>query len=119
MKHRNILESSVTAGHGVIFALRRQKSVRVIAIIAVLVSAASVFLKLTVVEYMVLSVTITMVFVAELMNSGLEYAIDLVTEDYHDLAKAAKDVAAAAVLLACVNSVVVGGLWLAGRLGWI
>lgn len=119
MKHRNVFESLVTAANGLVFALRRQRSVRTIAVIAGIVTAASLFLKLTAVEYMVLSVTITLVFITELINSGLEYAIDLVTEDYHDLAKAAKDVAAAAVLLACANSLIVGAFWLAGRLGWI
>jgi len=101
------------------FALRHQRSVKAIAAIAIIVTAVSAFLKLTAVEYMILTTTISLVFITELINSGLEYAIDLVTEDYHDLAKAAKDVAAAAVLLACVNAVLVGAIWLMGRLGWM
>jgi diacylglycerol kinase (ATP) len=119
VKHRNVVESTVTAAGGLFFALKRQRSVRAIAIIAVIVCLTSLFLRLTAVEYMILSITISLVLITELINSGLEYAIDLVTEDYHDLAKAAKDVAAAAVFVACVNSVVTGAVWLAGRLGWI
>ncbi len=118
MKHRNVWESSVTAFQGLMFALRNQRSVRVIAAIAVTVTAISAFLNLTAVEYMILATSVTLVFITELINSGLEYAIDLITEDYHDLAKAAKDVASAAVLLACLNAVLVGAIWLIGRLGW-
>jgi diacylglycerol kinase (ATP) len=119
VKHKNVFESTITAGQGLIFALRHQRSIRTIAIIAVLVTALSPFLKLTAAEYMILTITISLVFITELINSGLEYAIDLVTEDYHDLAKAAKDVGAAAVFLACLNSVIVGVIWLVGRLGWL
>jgi diacylglycerol kinase (ATP) len=119
VKHKNVLESTITAGRGIIFALRHQRSIRTIAIIAVTVTALSPWLKLTAVEYMILTITISLVFITELINSGLEYAIDLVTDDYHDLAKAAKDIAAAAVFLACLNSVIVGVVWLAGRLGWL
>ncbi len=101
------------------FALKHQKAVRAIAAIAAVVTGASLFLKLTPAEYMILAITVSLVLITELINSGLEYAIDLVTEDYHDLAKAAKDVAAAAVLLACLNAVIVAAVWLIGRLGWI
>lgn len=118
MKHKNVPESAVTAFQGLLYALRRQRNIRTIAVIAVVVTVSSLFLKLSPVEYMILSITVTLVFVAELINSGLEYAIDLVTEDYHDLARAAKDVAATAVLVACLNSVFIGAIWLAGRLGW-
>ena len=119
MKHKNVFESALTAWQGLVFALRRQRSVRTIAVIALIVTAVSFFLKLSPAEYMILTVTIMLVFITELLNSGLEYTIDLVTEDYHDLAKAAKDVAAAAVLLACANAVIIGAIWLLGRLGWI
>ncbi len=83
------------------------------------VAAASPFLGLKPVEYMILSVTVSLVVITELVNSGLEYAIDLVTEDYHELAKAAKDVAAAAVLISCINAVAVAGIWTLGKLGWL
>jgi len=52
----------------------------------------------------------------------VEAVIDLVTEEYHPLAKTAKDVAAGAVLIAAVTAVIVGILLLAqpllARLGW-
>ena len=48
------------------------------------------------------------VLVLELLNTALESLVDLITQAYHPLAKRVKDIAAAAVLVAAVMSVVVG-----------
>ena len=45
-----------------------------------------------------------------MINTSIEATIDLITQDYHELAKVAKNVAAGAVLVAAANSVVVGYL---------
>jgi len=50
------------------------------------------------------------VLIAELLNSGLEAAIDRIGEDIHPLSKKAKDVGSAAVFIALVNVVVTWGL---------
>ena len=44
----------------------------------------------------------------ELINSSIEAVVDLVTEEYHPLAKVAKDTSAAAVFVSALASVVVG-----------
>lgn len=44
----------------------------------------------------------------ETMNTAIERTVDLITEDYHPLAKTAKDIAAAAVLIYAVTAAVVG-----------
>jgi diacylglycerol kinase len=68
----------------------------------------SLWLPLTKVEILILFVCILLVIVAELINTAVETVIDLVTRDFHPLAKVAKDVAAGAVLLSAGMSVVVG-----------
>ena len=57
-----------------------------------------------------LALTITFVFFAELINTAVEAVVDLITEKYNEYAKIAKNVAAGAVLLAAVNSLIVGYL---------
>jgi undecaprenol kinase len=47
-------------------------------------------------------------FALELVNSGIERVVDLVTEEYHPFAKQAKDLAAGAVFIYAVVSVVIG-----------
>lgn len=44
----------------------------------------------------------------ELINTALEHVVDLVTERYQPLAKAAKDAAAGAVLVYAILSVIIG-----------
>ena len=51
-----------------------------------------------------------------MVNTALERVIDLITEDYHPLARLVKDVAAGAVLIAAINSIVVGYLLFFDRL---
>ena len=53
---------------------------------------------------------ISFVLIAEMINTALEYAIDLFTTSYDPLAKIAKDVAAGAVLIATVNALAVAYL---------
>jgi diacylglycerol kinase len=53
------------------------------------------------------------VFVAEMFNTVMETVVDLATEEYHPLARQAKDVAAGAVLIAAITAVAVGILILA------
>jgi diacylglycerol kinase len=71
-----------------------------------------------VVEWAILTLTIGLVFVAEMFNSVAEAAVDAVTLEYHPLAKAAKDIAAGAVVFAAIISVVVGLLLFGPRL-WV
>jgi diacylglycerol kinase len=59
-------------------------------------------------EWAILMVTIGLVLVAEGLNSAIERAIDTTTPSFHPLAKAAKDIAAGAVLIAATISVIVG-----------
>ena len=55
-----------------------------------------------------LALTIGLVISCELINTAIEAVVDLVTEDYHPLAKVAKDTAAAAVFVFAIVAVIVG-----------
>jgi len=52
--------------------------------------------------------SISIVFICEIINTAVEKTVDTMTQDYHPIAKIAKDVAASAVLVAAINSVIVG-----------
>ena len=59
-------------------------------------------------EWVWIVFAIGMVMCAELFNSAIERVVDLVTEDYHELAKAAKDLAAGAVLVIVITAIWIG-----------
>ena len=62
------------------------------------------------VETALLMGTVLLVLIVELLNTGIEAAVDRVSLDLHDLSKRAKDFASAAVFLSLV---LCGGVWLA------
>ena len=67
-----------------------------------------IYFKLRAEEFIALLITITLVLSAELLNTALEKAVDLCCSESSPLARAAKDAAAGAVLLASVNAAAVG-----------
>ena len=61
-------------------------------------------------EILVLLFMINFVLVAEMFNSAIEATVDLISPNYHPLAKFAKDIAAGAVLITTVMAIIVGTL---------
>ncbi len=96
------------AFHGLWYALRTQRNARVHAAIATLAIAVSIFLRISSVEFAMIFIAITGVFIAEMFNTVIEICVDLASPTYHPLAKIAKDVAAGAVLLNAILSVIIG-----------
>lgn len=79
-------------------------------IATVLVSFLGIYFQITKTEWLILVLCMALVIVAEALNSALEYVVDLTTSQIHPLAKKAKDVAAAAVLLAALFSCIIAVL---------
>ncbi|HUV74997.1 MAG TPA: diacylglycerol kinase family protein [Anaerolineae bacterium] len=121
-QHSTLVESFRFAFAGLGQALRTQRNARIHATIAAVVLILGAALGLEPIEWAVIALTIGFVFVAELFNTVVEAAIDLVTEDYHPLAKQAKDMAAGAVLISALVAVAVGililGPPLLAKIGW-
>ena len=115
MKSRTLIESFNYAVSGIIYTLKTERNMRVHFIIAILVILISLFFDFSRVE-LLLFFTITLVLMAEMINTAIERVVDLITEDYHPLARLAKDIAAGGVLIAAINSLVVGYLLFFGRL---
>lgn len=79
---------------------------------ALLIFPLILILRVTEVEFVLISLSISFVLFAELMNTAVEAVVDLVSPDYHPLARIAKDVAAGAVLMAAIGAAVMGYLTL-------
>jgi diacylglycerol kinase (ATP) len=99
------------AYRGLIYAVRTQRNMRFHVVVAALVLVASLFLGVSKFELAVLVLVIVAVFITEMFNTALEFAVD------HPLAKLSKDVSAGAVLISSVGAVLVGYLILADDLG--
>ncbi|MDK2919915.1 MAG: diacylglycerol kinase [Candidatus Petromonas sp.] len=107
MKAKKLIDSFNYAFEGIIYTLKTQRNMRIHFIIAVLVLFFSLFYNLTKIEILILFITIALVIIAEMINTCIEATIDLITDKYHELAKIAKNVAAGAVLISAINSIIV------------
>jgi len=108
MKSRNIIDSFNYAINGIIYGIKTQRNLKIHCVAAALALFLSLFYDFSKIELLLLVITIVIVFVSELINTSIEKVVDMISEDYHPLAKITKDVAAGAVMLSAVNSVVVG-----------
>ena len=93
---------------GLRYAYRNEQNLAVDVGVALLVTIAGFIFKLNLVELAILALTIGLVISCELINTAIEAVVDLVTEDYHPLAKVAKDTAAAAVFVFAIVAIIVG-----------
>ena len=109
-------KSFVFAVNGLKTALKKEPNFRIHAVIALMATVAAVWLGFSPVEWVILLFVISFVLVAELVNTALEAIVDLVSPDIKEGAKVAKDVAAAAVFVSAVFSVVAGILLFGGKI---
>ena len=110
MKTQPLFRSFNYAIDGVIYVLRTQRNMRIHLIVAALVLLLSLVLGVDTIQFIILMIAIALVIVSELFNTAIESAIDITTNTYDPLAKIAKDVAAAAVLISTLVAVTVGYL---------
>jgi diacylglycerol kinase (ATP) len=80
---------------------------------AVVVLLVALFLRVSPIEFALLALSVLLVLCAELINTAMEAVVDLVSPEFHPLAKIAKDTAAGSVLLAACGAGITGYLILA------
>lgn len=107
---RSIIWSFNYAIEGIVYALRTQRNMRVHMALAVLVAIGSLVVGVSRIQLVAVVFAVSLVFVAELINTAVEAAVDVATDGYDPLAKVAKDVAAGAVLIAAINALIVAYL---------
>ena len=103
LKHSKNKTFFTALGHaidGVIRAFKTERNLRIDYVIGLAVFLCSLFFDFTKTEFACICLTVGFVIFAEMINSAVEYIVDLVTDKYDDRAKAAKDIAAGGVLIA-------------------
>ncbi|MGL5514017.1 MAG: diacylglycerol kinase family protein [Sporomusa sp.] len=101
---------------GIVYCLRRERHIKVHLVAALAALCLAWQAELRDVELAVLFMMIAGVITAELFNTALEAIVDKISPEFHPLAKAAKDVAAAAVLVQAIAAVAVGYVLFADKL---
>ena len=105
---RKLTKSFSYAIDGIIYTIKSQPNMRIHLGVGSITIAAGIAFKIASYEWLALVIVIFFVFILEILNTAIETLVDLYTEDYHHLAKVAKDTAAGAVMVAAIMSVCVG-----------
>ena len=109
IKPKNVFESLNCAIEGVIYAVRHQKHTRYFFAVAAVSLLLSLILNLPATEFVLLSFSIVILLFAEMVNTAIETAVDIICgKKYHALAKITKDVSAGAVLISSIGVFIMG-----------
>lgn len=98
------------ASSGVLETLKHERNMKIHCAVAVLAVALAAVLRVPAWGVVAVVVCIGVVMALECVNTAVEAVVDLVTPEWHELAKRAKDAAAGATLIAAVTSVAVAAL---------
>lgn len=109
-KNDNIIKKINCAIEGIIEVIRHEKNMKIHFVVTIIVIVFSLFLGLSKIELALITFAIALVWVTEIINTAIEKIIDIYTEEYHELAKLAKDAGAGAVFISAVTAVVIAYL---------
>jgi diacylglycerol kinase len=112
------IKSVPHAFRGIISLIRNDNNFRIHLLAVVVVVIVGLWIEFTEAEWLAVIITMGIVLALEAMNTAVETIIDLVSPEYHDLAKKTKDVAAGAVLLFVFAAVAVAGVILWNHFIW-
>lgn len=108
-KAENIFMSFQFAIRGLLLSIKSQKNFRAELIIGIIAMILGCYFHFSTTEFAILILTITIVLMAELFNTVIEFVVDAYFgQKYSVLAKMAKDISAGAVLLVSIASLGVG-----------
>jgi len=105
----NLLKSFKYAFSGISYVLKTSRNFKIQLIFAVATLIIGFLLQISQSNYVILIATIMSVLILEILNTSIESIVDLVVKkEFSSLAKISKDTSAGAVLLASINSVIIG-----------
>jgi undecaprenol kinase len=105
---KRLIKSFLYAFDGLVYAFKYEQNLIIHTLATIIVITAGFYFKISYTEWLILILIIGLVIATELINTSIEATIDLITDEYHPLAKVAKDTAAAAVFIFAFVAVIVG-----------
>lgn len=106
--HPTFIKSFGYALAGIYEAVSSERNIKVQLLVGLLAIIAGVVLKIDALSWVIVVLCIGLVLFAELVNTSIESVVDLATQEFHPLAKRAKDIAAASVFVLSVAVGIVG-----------
>lgn len=108
MPLRKFIESTNNAIEGIIHSAKTQRHLRYHLFAASFVLLFSYILGIERIDFLIISLVVILVLLSEMINTAIEYVVDMLSPEYTEKARIAKDVAAGAVFITAFGAVVVG-----------
>ncbi|CAN5744633.1 diacylglycerol kinase family protein [soil metagenome] len=102
-----LIKSFGYAWDGILYCIKTQLNFRIHFVLLTCVIVTGLLLKVSNIEWLVIILCSILVLTLEMINTALEYVCNLVTNNYNPAVKIIKDVAAGAVLVSAIGSVVI------------
>ena len=93
---------------GISYVTKSEKNFKREIALGIIALILSYILKIDKIEFIIVLTMICLVLTAEIINTAIERTVDLVTKEYHELARIAKDVSAGSVLVTSIFSLIIG-----------
>lgn len=93
---------------GIGYVTKSEKNFKREIVLGIIALILSYILKIDKIEFIIVLTMICLVLTAEIINTAVERTVDLVTKEYHELARIAKDVSAGSVLVTSIFSLMIG-----------
>lgn len=104
---KRILSSIKNSWNGLKSAYKNEQSVYIHLVCTVILLLLSFLLEISLTQWLIIIAIIGLTLVVELLNTAIESTVDLVIEEFHPLAKVAKDTASAAEFVLTLTSALI------------
>lgn len=108
MKNEKMINSFKNAFNGMIVSFKQERNMKIHISIMFLVILLGIIFKIKMVEWIICIICFALVIGGELFNTAIEITIDIVTPNFNEKAKKAKDISAGAVLVLAIASAIIG-----------
>lgn len=108
IKHKTLISSFGYAIQGIRYALKKDQNFRVHIVVGLIVIGLSLIFRVSAFEMSILGVMIVLVIATEMINTAIENMVDLITREYREEAKIAKDVSGGMVLISSLGALIIG-----------
>lgn len=102
------LESLMYALNGLKILFKEEHNARVHLVVSFIVIISGIMFNVSIVEWIILCLSVGLVISFEIVNSAIENLADFVSPEYHNLIKKVKDLSAAAVLVSTISGAIAG-----------
>lgn len=107
-KNKNFLEALKNSINGIKYTIKSGRNFKIQLVFAVVAILAGIIFKISMQEWTILTIIIFLVLLAEMVNTAVETIVNMITTEYNENAKNAKDISAGVVTLCALCSIIVG-----------